>query len=89
MVVQRELNSLPECLLACNLMVIEWTTAITGDCMGLFWDFSLRRKIWRTIFDEAAPETLIKWFVFLYFDAKVPFYASMATLSIIYSAKWL
>jgi hypothetical protein len=66
-VVQRELNSLSECLLVCNLVVIEWMTAITGDCVGLFWDFSLRRKIWRTIFDEAAPETLIIRFVFLSF----------------------
>jgi hypothetical protein len=45
MVIQRELNSLLECLLVCNLVVMEWTAAITGDCMGLFQDFSLRRKI--------------------------------------------
>jgi hypothetical protein len=67
MVVQRELNSLPECFLVCNLVVIEWMAAITGDCVGLFWDFYLRRKIGRTIFDETAPETLIVWFVFLSF----------------------
>jgi hypothetical protein len=39
MVVQRELNSLPECLLVCNLVVMEWTAAITGDLVGLFPDF--------------------------------------------------
>jgi hypothetical protein len=44
-VVQRELSSLLECLLVCNLVVMEWTAAITGDCVGLFWDFSPRRKI--------------------------------------------
>ncbi len=44
-VVQRELNSLPECLLICNLVVMEWMAAITGDCVGLFWDFSPRIKI--------------------------------------------
>jgi hypothetical protein len=44
-VVQRELNSLPECLLVCNLVVIEWTAAITGDRMGLFQDLSPKRKI--------------------------------------------
>ncbi len=44
-VVQRELNSLPECLLVCNLVVMERTAAITGDHMGLFRDFSPRRKI--------------------------------------------
>ncbi len=36
MVVQKELNSLPECLLICNLMVMEWTAAITGDYVGYF-----------------------------------------------------
>jgi hypothetical protein len=40
----RELNSLPECLLVCNLVVMEWTAAITGDRMGLFRDFYLKRK---------------------------------------------
>jgi hypothetical protein len=45
MVIKRELNSLLECLLVCNLVAMEWTAAITGDCMGLFQDFSLRRKI--------------------------------------------
>ncbi len=45
MVVQRELNSLPECLLICNLVVMEWMAAITGDRVGLFWDFSPRIKI--------------------------------------------
>jgi hypothetical protein len=43
--VQRDLNSLPECHLVCNLMVMEKTAAITDDRMGLFQDFSLRRKI--------------------------------------------
>jgi hypothetical protein len=43
-VVQSELNSLPECLLVCNLVIMEWMVAITGDRMGLFRDFSLRRK---------------------------------------------
>jgi hypothetical protein len=55
-VVQRELSSLPECLLVCNLVVMEWTAIITGDQVGLFRDFSLGRKIWRTLFDEAEPE---------------------------------
>ncbi len=45
MVVQRELNSLPECLLVCNLVVMEWTATITGDLLGLFQDLSRRRKI--------------------------------------------
>ncbi len=44
-VVQKEHNSLPECLLVCNLVAMEWTAAITGDHVGVFWDFSLRRKI--------------------------------------------
>jgi hypothetical protein len=35
-VVQMELNSLPECLLVCNLVVMEWMAAITGDRVGLF-----------------------------------------------------
>ncbi len=35
-VVQKELNSLPECLLICNLVVMEWTAAITGDYVGYF-----------------------------------------------------
>jgi len=30
--------------------MMEWTAAITGDCVGLFLDFSSRRKIWGTIF---------------------------------------
>ena len=42
---QGELNSLPECLLICNLVMMWWTAAITGDHVGLFWDFSPRRKI--------------------------------------------
>jgi hypothetical protein len=45
MLVQRELNNLPECLLVCNLVVMEWTAAITDDHVGLLRDFSLRRKI--------------------------------------------
>jgi hypothetical protein len=45
MVVQRELNSLPECPLVYNLVVMEWTAAISGDCMGLFRDFSPWKKI--------------------------------------------
>jgi hypothetical protein len=28
------------------LVMLEWTAAIIGDCVGLFLDFSLRRKIW-------------------------------------------
>ncbi len=63
MVVQRELNSLPECLLVCNLVVMEWTAAITGDCMGYF-GISLRgEKFWRTIFDEAELETIVRLFL--------------------------
>jgi hypothetical protein len=45
MVVQGELNSLQECLLVCNLVVMWWAAAITGDHVGLFQNFSLRRKI--------------------------------------------
>jgi hypothetical protein len=44
-VVQRELNSLPECLLVCNLVVKEWTATITGDRVRIFQDFSTWRKI--------------------------------------------
>jgi len=54
MVVQRELNSLPEYLLVCNLVVMEWMAAITGDCMGLFRDFSLRRKILENRFQQSG-----------------------------------
>jgi len=43
--VLRQLNTLLECLLVCNLVVMEWTAAITGDSVGLFRDFSPRRKI--------------------------------------------
>jgi hypothetical protein len=43
--VQRELNSLPQCLLVCNLVVMEWAAAITGDQKGLSRDFSPKRKI--------------------------------------------
>ncbi len=43
--VQKELNSMLECLLVCNLVVMEWTAAIIGDLLGLFQDFSPRRKI--------------------------------------------
>jgi len=39
--VQRELNSLPECLLVCNLVVMEWMAAITGDCVGYFRIFGI------------------------------------------------
>jgi hypothetical protein len=28
------------------LVAMKWMAAITGDCMGLFLDFSVRRKIW-------------------------------------------
>jgi hypothetical protein len=38
--VQRELSSLPECLLVCNLVMMEQMAAITGDRVGLFQDFS-------------------------------------------------
>ncbi len=37
-VVERELNSPPECLLICNLVVIEWTAEITGDRMVMISD---------------------------------------------------
>ncbi len=43
--VQRELNCQTECLLVCNLVVMECMATISGDHVGLFWDFSLRRKI--------------------------------------------
>jgi hypothetical protein len=49
-VVQRELSSLPERLLVYNLVVMEWMATITGDCVGLFWDFSQRRKILENCF---------------------------------------
>jgi hypothetical protein len=49
-VVQRELSSLPECLLVYNLVVMEWTGANVGDCVGLFWDFSPRRKLLENCF---------------------------------------
>ncbi len=39
-VVQRELNSLPECLLVCDLVVMEWRAVITGDHEGWFRYFS-------------------------------------------------
>ncbi len=32
------------------LVVMKWTAAITGDHMGLFLDFSLRRKFGETVF---------------------------------------
>jgi hypothetical protein len=32
------------------LVVMELTAAITGDRVGLFLDFSLRRKIWGAVF---------------------------------------
>jgi hypothetical protein len=44
-VVQRESSSLPGRLMVYNLVVMEWTATITGDFVGLFWDFSPRRKI--------------------------------------------
>jgi hypothetical protein len=50
MVVQRELNSLLECILVCNLVAMELTAAITGDHVGLFRDFSPRRKILENCF---------------------------------------
>ncbi len=54
LLLKRELNSLPLCLLVRNLVVycvvvllvvMEWMAAITGDCVGQFLDFSPRRKI--------------------------------------------
>ncbi len=57
-VVQRELNSKPLCLLVCNLVAMEWTAAITGDCVGLFWDFSLRRKILENHFRQSGTGNL-------------------------------
>ncbi len=56
MVVQRELNSLQECHLICNLVVMEWMAAISGDCANTFLDFSLRRKILENRFDEVELE---------------------------------
>ncbi len=44
-VVQRELNSLLECLLIFNLVVMEWMAVITGDLVRLFQDSSPRIKI--------------------------------------------
>jgi hypothetical protein len=50
LLLKNELNSLPWCLLVCNLVVLlvvmGWTAAITGDSVGLFLDFSPGRKIW-------------------------------------------
>ncbi len=54
MVVERELNSLPEYLLVCNLVVIKWTAAVTGTCMGLFRDLSPRRKILENRFQQSG-----------------------------------
>ncbi len=48
-----ELNSLPECLLFSNLVVIEWMAAITGDHMGLSRDFSPTRKILENHFQRS------------------------------------
>ena len=51
---KRELNSLPWCLLVCNLVVLlavmEWTAANTGDRVGLFLVFLLGEKFWGTVF---------------------------------------
>jgi hypothetical protein len=58
---KRELNSLPWCLLVCNLVVllvaIEWTATITGDCVGFFLDFSPRRKMFGNHFPGWKPYT--------------------------------
>jgi hypothetical protein len=32
------------------LVAMEWMASITGDRVGLFLDFSPRRKIWGTVF---------------------------------------
>jgi hypothetical protein len=61
LLLKRQLNSMPWCLLVCNLVVycvvvlfvvMERTVAITGDPVGLFQDFSLRRKIWGNYFPK-------------------------------------
>jgi hypothetical protein len=57
MVVQRELNCLPECLVVCNLVVTEWMAALLVTVWGYFWIFLRGEKFWRTIFDEAELET--------------------------------
>jgi hypothetical protein len=41
------------------LVVTKWMAAITGDGVGLFLDFSLRRKIWGTIFQGGSWKTCI------------------------------
>ncbi len=56
--VQRELNSLPKCLLVCNLMVMEWTVPLLVTIWGYLGVFLRREKFWRTAFDEAELETL-------------------------------
>jgi hypothetical protein len=52
-VVQRELNILLECLLVCNLVVVEWTATITVTAWGYFRIFLQGENFWRTVFDEA------------------------------------
>jgi hypothetical protein len=50
MAVQRELKSMPECLLVCNLVVMEWTAAITGERVGLYQDFFAEKKNFGELF---------------------------------------
>jgi hypothetical protein len=50
LLLKKELKSLLVCNLVVYCMVVllvvmKWSAAITGDCMGLFLDFSIRRKI--------------------------------------------
>jgi hypothetical protein len=53
MVFQRELRSLPEYLLVCNLVVMVWTATITDDRLGLFQDFSPSRKTLENCFRQS------------------------------------
>jgi hypothetical protein len=40
---------------------MEWTAAITGDRLGLFLDFSLRRKIFGNHLPRQSIRVLFKW----------------------------
>jgi hypothetical protein len=44
LLLKKGMNTLPECLLVCNLVVLEWAAAIAGDCIGLFQSFSSEAK---------------------------------------------
>jgi hypothetical protein len=46
---------------------MERTAAITGDCMGLYLNFSLRRKIWGNHFPGQKLMFPLLTYLFIYF----------------------